>query len=160
MRKLKGLLLSLAVAAAVLLQAAPAKASQIPLSLQVIGYTSGGQQLLLGRVDGVITYSPTTVSYSLTFCRQSSYQFPYMRINVNSQVVGGVKYFTPITNIYPPYGGYQQGNPCYANVGVVDGGFSYSPLSNVEYIIYGSTFSGRDHVISFQDRIHYGPFNN
>lgn len=158
--RLKSFLLTLAVAAAaVMLQATPAKASQIALSLQIIQYNPYPQQQLLGRVDGVITYTATSVSYSLTFCRQSSYQFPYMTINVNSQIIGGRKYATWITNIYPPYAGYSQTQPCYANVGTVNGGFAYSPLNNVEYIIYGSTFSGRDHVVYFQDRIHYGPFS-
>lgn len=157
--RLKSFVLSLAVLAAVVLQATPVRAAWGPpltLSLQVIGYTQTGVQLTLGRVDGVVQYDGrNAVSYSLTFCRQSSYQLPYMTINVNSQWIGGRKYATWITNVYPPYSGYSQTQPCYGQTGTVSSGFSYPNFWNVEYIIYGSTFLGSSHTVFSQDRIHY-----
>lgn len=155
MRRLKAFLLPFALLAATVLYATPAKAVEIPLSLQIMGYTSSGTPLTLGRVDGVINYGGSAVSYSLTFCRQSSYSLPYMTINVNSQWIGGRKYATWITNVYPSWGAYSPTQPCYGQVGTVNSGFSYAGYSNVEYIIYGSTFHGRDYVTYFQDRIHY-----
>jgi hypothetical protein len=157
-RRLKSFLLPFALIAATVLHATPARAQQISLSLQVIGYTGSGAQQTLGRVDGVINYGGSTVSYSLTFCRQSSYSYPYMTINVNSQWIGGRKYATWITNVYPPYAGYSQSQPCYGQVGMVNSGFSYTPMNNVEYIIYGSTFIGSSFTTFSQDRIHYGTF--
>ena len=156
--RLKSFLLPFAMLAAVVLQATPVRAEWSPpitLSLQVIGYFPSGAQQQLGRVDGVVQYDGrSAVSYNLTFCRQSSYQLPYMTININSQWIGGRKYATWITNLYPPYSGYSQAQPCYGQTGTVSGGFSAS-FFNVEYIIYGSTFVGPNHTIFSQDRIHY-----
>jgi hypothetical protein len=154
----RSFILSLAVLAAVFFQATPVRAewsAPIPLSLQVIGYFPSGAQQMLGRVDGVVQYDGrSAVSYHLTFCRQSSYQLPYLTININSQWIGNRKYATWITNLYPSYSGYSQSQPCYGQTGTVSGGFS-AGFFNVEYIIYGSTFIGSTHTVFSQDRIHY-----
>jgi len=76
--------------------------------------------------------------YELTFCRQSSYQLPYMTIYVNVSWIGGRKYGTFITVVQPNYNGFSQGQPCYGQTGTVSGEFTYPNFWNVEYTIWGS----------------------
>jgi hypothetical protein len=161
--RLKSFVLSLAMLATVILQATPAPAAwaqEVPLSIQVIGYFPSGASQTLGRVDGVVQFNDdgNSLRYTLTFCRQSSYQLPYLQINVNSSWIGGRKYYTWITNVYPPYSGYSNSQPCYGQTGTVSSEFTSANFWNVEFILYGSTFIGQSHTIFTQDRVFNNPY--
>ncbi|HEX6682477.1 MAG TPA: hypothetical protein VF062_06755 [Candidatus Limnocylindrales bacterium] len=162
-RATKSLLLPLALLAALIFPAAPAQAAwaaELPLNIQVLYYYYPSGSAQLGRVDGTVQFDDggSALRYNLTFCRQSSYSLPYMTINVNSYVIGGRKYATWITNIYPPYAGYSSSQPCYGQTGTVYGEFTYANFSNVEFLLYGSTFVGSTFTTVSQDRIYYNPY--
>lgn len=159
----KALLLSLAMLVTLIAPAAPAQAAwgaQLPLTLQIMHYYPTGGSVQVGRVEGTVQFDDggSALSYSLTFCRQSSYMLPYMTINVNSYVVGGRKYATYITNVYPNYTGYSSTAPCYSTTGTASGAFTYADFWNVEFLVYGSTFEGQSYVVESQDRIYSNPY--
>lgn len=159
----RSLLLVLAALAALILPAAPAHATwgtQLPLTLQIRHYYQTGNSVQVGYVNGTVQFDDggSALRYNLTFCRQSSYILPYMTINVNTYWAGGRKFSTFITNVYPPYTGFTNGSPCYSTTGTAVGEFTSPNFSNVEFLVYGSTFDGSSHVIDFQDRIYYNPY--
>ncbi|MBB5867845.1 hypothetical protein F4553_001224 [Allocatelliglobosispora scoriae] len=159
----RALLLTLVAMAALVLPTAPAQAAwgtQLPLTLQIRHYYSTGTSVQVGYVNGTVQFDDAgnTLQYSLTFCRQSSYILPYLTINVNSSWIGGRKYATFVTNLYPSYTGTSSGQPCYSSTGTIAGQFTYANFWNVEFIAYGSTFDGPSHVIDSQDRIYTNPY--
>lgn len=159
----KALLLSLAMLVTLIVPAAPAQAAwgtQLPLTLQVMHYYPTGGSVQIGRVEGTVQFDTggSALSYTLTFCRQSSYALPYMTINVNSYWAGGHKYATYITTVYPDYSGYSSTPPCYSTTGTATGQFTYADFWNVEFIVYGSTFEGQSYVEESQDRIYSNPY--
>lgn len=157
------LLLTLAGMATAVLPTAPAQAAwgtQLPLTLQITHYYSTGASVQVGYVNGTVQFDDAgnTLQYSLTFCRQSSYIQPYMTINVNSYWAGGRKYATNVATVYPNYTTTSSGQPCYSTTGTATGQFTYANFWNVEFIVYGSTFDGPNHVVDSQDRIYTNPY--
>lgn len=160
----RALLLTLAAMVALVAPAAPAQAAwgtQMPLTLQITYYPpGGGSARQIGYVNGTVQFDDagSALQYSLTFCRQSSYMLPYMTMNVNSYYVGGNKYATHVATVYPSYSGSTTGSPCYSTTGTATGQFSYTNFWNVEFLVYGSTFEGQNHVVKSQDRIYSNPY--
>ncbi|WP_117215631.1 hypothetical protein [Allorhizocola rhizosphaerae] len=160
----RSFILSLALLATPLIvPATPAHAAwaaPVPLNMQIIGYTPGGGQLTLGRVQGTLQLDDggNALRYDVLMCRQSSYQLPYMTIDVNVYYAGGRRYATRIGSVYPTYGSWSSEQPCYGNRATVSAELSYAGFSNVEFIVYGSTFVGQSHTIFTEDAIYYNPY--
>ncbi len=159
----RSFILSFAMLAATVVAPAPAQAAYappIPLTMQIIGSTSGGASLTLGRVQGSVQFDDggNLLRYEALMCRQSSYQLPYMTIDVNVYYSGGRRFATRIASVYPNYGPWVSEQPCYGNRATVSGEINYTNFSNIEFIVYGSTFVGQSHVIFTEDQIYYNQY--
>jgi hypothetical protein len=128
----------------------PAWGQQINTSIQVIAYYPAGGSVMVGLAQGWFQHSTdrTKFRYSWSYCRQSSYMTPYMTVGVNGRWTGTTWQGTTITTIYPPY----SGSACTAAVSNVH---SHSPIQNVYFLLYGSTFNGSQHLVAQQDRVFY-----
>lgn len=161
----RSLLVALATAGALVLPAAatPAHAAwgpAQPVTMQIRHYYPTGGSVQIGWVEGTVQFDDggSALYYNLTVCRQSSYMLPYLTINVNMYYAGGRKYSTFVTNVYPNYTGNATGQPCYSSTGTASGQFTSPNFSNVEFLVYGSTFEGSSHVVKSQDRVLYNPY--
>ncbi len=160
----RSLLLALATTAALVLPTAtPAHAAwgpAQPVTMQIRHYYPTGSSIQIGWVEGTVQFDDggSALRYNLTFCRQSSYMLPYMTINVNMYYAGGRKYSTFVTNVYPSYTGNANSQPCYSSTGTATGEFTSANFTNVEFLVYGSTFEGSTHVVKSQDRVLYNPY--
>lgn len=159
----RSLVVALALLAAVVVPGAPARAAwapQIASTIQIYAYTSGGSPQMLGRAEGWVQLDDggSLFRYSFTFCRQSSYQLPYMTISVNVSYSGGQRYATPIATVFAPYSGNSTAQPCYGATGTAANEHGYPNFFNVEFVLTGSTFIGSAHTLFTQDRLIYNPY--
>ncbi|MGN9909252.1 hypothetical protein ACTMTJ_17045 [Phytohabitans sp. LJ34] len=159
---LRSLVTSLVLLAGVLAPVGPAQAAwgtTVPVTIQVVGYFNG-YTLNLGRAEGSVQFDDggSAFRYSFTFCRQSSYQLPYMRISANVTYSGGQRHATPLATVHASYTGSSTTQPCYSSVGTAAGESSYPNFYNLELQLFGSTFVGQSHVEFMEDQTLYNPY--
>jgi len=145
-RRAAGALASAALAAGGVL-VAPAAAhaawgTTYALSIQVTYYNQVGGSLQLGRADGWVQFDDggSTFRYSLTICRQSSYSSPSLQVAVNAGYVGSTWQQTTLEYVTPTGSTVTPTAPCYGDTNTVTGQDTYTHFSNVEFVLYGSTF--------------------
>ncbi|NUR30161.1 MAG: hypothetical protein HOV83_30645 [Catenulispora sp.] len=132
-----------AVAGTALASPAPAHAAwgtTSPVSIQVVGGS-----LDIGRADGWVQFDDggNSFRYSLTICRQSSYDWPRLVIGVNAGYVGSTWVDTYVDTVYLPSGTPTAPTaPCYGDTYTVTGTETASNPWNVEFVLWGGYYYG------------------
>ncbi|MEE4540363.1 hypothetical protein V2S66_00080 [Streptomyces sp. V4-01] len=164
-RRLTG---TLAAAAAVLggflvapTQAQAAWGATYNVSIQVTYHAPTGSTTPLGRADGWVQLDDggDSFRYSLTVCRQSGYTTPDLQVAVNAGWVGStwqqtnLEYITlPNTSTVTPTA------PCYGDTNTVTGQDTYANFSNVEFVLYGDTFTSSGYTTLSQKYVGSNPY--
>lgn len=117
---------------------------------QTLGYASGWVQFDTGG---------STTRYEFTVCRQSSYTPPDLEVAVNTHVVAGQYVNTRVAYHHGSYGGVSAPAPCYSGAWNVSGQFTYANHYNVEFTLFGDTFTnGNNYTVFDQDRTINNPY--
>jgi hypothetical protein len=131
------------------------------LSIQVTYRSPVGSTLQLGRADGWVQFDDggDTFHYSLTVCRQSGYTTPDLQVAVNAGWAGqtwqhtSLEYFSlPYTSTVTPTA------PCYGDTNTVTGQDTYANFSNVEFVLYGDTFTSSGYTTLSQNYVGVSPY--
>ncbi|WP_329172583.1 hypothetical protein [Streptomyces sp. NBC_01477] len=164
-RRVAGLLATAAAVSGAALvaptQAHAAWGTTYNLSIQVTYRSSTGSTSQLGRADGWVQLDDggNSFRYSLTVCRQSGYTTPDLQVAVNAGWVGStwqqtdLEYITlPGTSTVTPTA------PCYGDTNTVTGEDTYANFSNVEFVLYGDTYTSTGYTTVSQKYVGNNPY--
>lgn len=133
-----------ALAGGILVAPTPAHAAwgtTSTVSIQVTYQYPTGTTVQLGHIDGWVQFDDggNSFQYSLNVCQQSSYTTPKIQVAVNAGWVGTTWEQTYLEYRTPP-------NGC----STVTGQDTYTDFGNVEFVLYGDTFTPAHTTVSKQ----------
>ncbi len=142
-------------------QAQAAWGTTYNLSIQVTYHNPSGGTVQLGRADGWVQFDDggNTFRYSLTVCRQSGYTTPDLQVAVNAGWVGPTWEQTNLEYITLPGGSTVTPTaPCYGDTNTVTGQDTYANFFNVEFVLYGDTFTSSGYTSVSQKYVGTNPY--